>query len=389
MKAFLFKISFGFFFFYAVSVFSQAIKTFEGNYKEGMATYQYYEKDLKKVFEGRFSYSKKGINSITIEGAFEHDRKVGEWVYQRKAAKNQLVFTNKGNYSNGRRNGAWDYTVINTISGKVTKNNRTLHFKNDTLVGAVALKVINGQLDTNGKFIGHWKVLSRNYILEADFANNILISLKKYSSLDNHLVTDYFVKGGEETITNLSKFPMPLVRYHLGNSGQGFNFNQVYGINDTDASLQQDVFMDFFDAITNEINTIENNFIELNKYVLVNPQIVLKPGTLLEPLAEEKGVVYEIGSLDVTPEFEGGMASFKTFIAKNCDFNENAQGMLLAQFIVETDGSLSTIKILREVGFGTGKELTRVLMLSPKWSPGLIKGVAVRTVYTIPITITN
>ena len=60
-------------------------------------------------------------------------------------------------------------------------------------------------------------------------------------------------------------------------------------------------------------------------------------------------------------------------------------GGVTLRFIVEKDGSLSNIRIIRDAGMGTGEEAVRVLQNSVKWKPGMNKGEAVRVEYTLPI----
>ena len=62
-------------------------------------------------------------------------------------------------------------------------------------------------------------------------------------------------------------------------------------------------------------------------------------------------------------------------------------GKVYVTFVVEKDGSLTDIKVIRDIGFGTGKEAIRVLKSSPKWTPGEKNGKKVRVLYSIPITI--
>ena len=54
---------------------------------------------------------------------------------------------------------------------------------------------------------------------------------------------------------------------------------------------------------------------------------------------------------------------------------------------VEKDGSLTDIKVIRDIGYGTGKEAIRVLKKCPKWTPGEQNGKKVRVLYSLPITI--
>jgi hypothetical protein len=62
-------------------------------------------------------------------------------------------------------------------------------------------------------------------------------------------------------------------------------------------------------------------------------------------------------------------------VDKNFKIEEkDIKGKIYTTFIIEKDGSISDIKILRDLGYGTGKEIIRVLKLSPKWSPGIKDG---------------
>ena len=63
------------------------------------------------------------------------------------------------------------------------------------------------------------------------------------------------------------------------------------------------------------------------------------------------------------------------------------KGKVFVTFVVEIDGTLTNIKVLRDLGFGTGKEAIRVLEQSPKWIPGRQKGMIVRSTYSLPIDI--
>ncbi|MCD0464057.1 energy transducer TonB [Flavobacterium sp. ENC] len=94
------------------------------------------------------------------------------------------------------------------------------------------------------------------------------------------------------------------------------------------------------------------------------------------------------------PEFPGGMVEFYKFIGKNFKMPAEAsknkiEGKVLMEFMVEKDGSLSEIKIIKDLGNGLGDEATRVLKLSPKWNPATQEGKPVRVTYALPITIKN
>ena len=91
------------------------------------------------------------------------------------------------------------------------------------------------------------------------------------------------------------------------------------------------------------------------------------------------------------PTFPGGSTEFGKFLAANVKYPKaareaNIQGRVIASFIVEEDGSLSDIKIMRGIGYGADEEAERVLKLSPKWNPGTQDGKPVRTAYSVPIS---
>jgi hypothetical protein len=105
---------------------------------------------------------------------------------------------------------------------------------------------------------------------------------------------------------------------------------------------------------------------------------------------EVQETVYNAAGIDVKPEFPGGISKFQDFVDKKFKVDEkDLRGRIYSTFIVEKNGSLSDIKILRDLGYGTGKELIRVLKLSPKWKPGIKDGQKVRCLYSIPYKINS
>lgn len=88
----------------------------------------------------------------------------------------------------------------------------------------------------------------------------------------------------------------------------------------------------------------------------------------------------------------GGMQDFymkfaNKFKAPIINDRSISQVRVMLSFVVEKDGSLSDIKVLRDPGYGVGDEVVRVLRSMNKWKPALNKGEVVRTQFTLPITI--
>ena len=94
-------------------------------------------------------------------------------------------------------------------------------------------------------------------------------------------------------------------------------------------------------------------------------------------------------SVEQKPEFPGGMQKFYEYVGNNYKTPRTfkGSGKVIAQFVVEKDGSLSNVKIVKNPGLGTAEEAVRVLEKSPKWSPGVQNGRAVRVLYTLPISL--
>ncbi len=89
------------------------------------------------------------------------------------------------------------------------------------------------------------------------------------------------------------------------------------------------------------------------------------------------------------PKFPGGVLAFYKFVGANFKIPTELKGggKIYLTFMVEKDGSLSEFEILKDVGFGSGEEVIRVLKLSPKWIPGKENNETVRVKYSLPIQV--
>jgi TonB family protein len=91
------------------------------------------------------------------------------------------------------------------------------------------------------------------------------------------------------------------------------------------------------------------------------------------------------------PEFPGGNNELMKYLTSSIKYPAEAvesafQGRVVVSFIVNKDGSISDIKVLRGVASALDKEAIRVVSAMPKWIPGKMKGEAVRVKYTLPVT---
>jgi periplasmic protein TonB len=95
--------------------------------------------------------------------------------------------------------------------------------------------------------------------------------------------------------------------------------------------------------------------------------------------------------LDKLPEYPGGINKFYQYVGNNFErasLEDAIEVTVLVSFVIEIDGSITDIKILRNPGYGMDKEAIRVLKSSKtKWKPGIMNGEKVRTLYTLPIKV--
>jgi protein TonB len=104
---------------------------------------------------------------------------------------------------------------------------------------------------------------------------------------------------------------------------------------------------------------------------------------------EEETKVFDV--VEQMPSFPGGDAELMKFLSSHIKYpvvaEENGiQGRVIAQFVVERDGSISDVKVIKSVDPSLDKEAIRVLKSMPKWIPGKQNGAPVRVKYTVPVT---
>ena len=102
----------------------------------------------------------------------------------------------------------------------------------------------------------------------------------------------------------------------------------------------------------------------------------------------QEKVIFQV--VEEMPEFPGGMGEAMKFLAKNIKYPISAQqakieGRVIVQFVVERDGSVSDVKVMRGVSPELDAEAIRVVSMMPKWIPGKQRGKAVAVKYTMPI----
>lgn len=115
---------------------------------------------------------------------------------------------------------------------------------------------------------------------------------------------------------------------------------------------------------------------------------VVFEGPAVEIPEEKEEEIFTI--VEQMPEFNGGMAELMAYIGKNTNYPSQArrmgvEGTVYVQFVIEVDGSVSTVEIVRGIGAGCDEEATRIIKNMPKWKPGKQNGDPVKVRFVLPI----
>ena len=107
------------------------------------------------------------------------------------------------------------------------------------------------------------------------------------------------------------------------------------------------------------------------------------------PKHEEENKVFDV--VEQMPSFPGGQSALMSWLSQNIKYpviaaENGVQGRVVVQFVVEKDGSITDVKVVRSVDPSLDKEASRVVKSMPHWIPGKQNGSAVRVKYTVPVS---
>ena len=130
--------------------------------------------------------------------------------------------------------------------------------------------------------------------------------------------------------------------------------------------------------------------IEVELDVEVTEETVVEE-IVFEEAPEEENVDEIFTIVEESASFPGGIKAFYEFLGKNMKYPRQAQrmgieGRVYVQFVVERDGSLTDIVVVKGIGAGCDEEAIRVLKNSPKWKPGKQRGKPVRQKMVQPVS---
>ena len=124
---------------------------------------------------------------------------------------------------------------------------------------------------------------------------------------------------------------------------------------------------------------------DANGEILKAKEVIAEPEP---PKHEEENKVFDI--VEQQPMFPGGPAALMKYLSEHTKYpvvaQENGvQGRVTVQFVVEKDGSISDVHVLRGVDPSLDKEAVRVVKSMPRWTPGKQNGITVRVNYRVPV----
>lgn len=149
--------------------------------------------------------------------------------------------------------------------------------------------------------------------------------------------------------------------------------------------------------VSQEIEIVEDD-VEIENEVEINAEAT--ESTVVEdfiapPVVEEEVVpeeeIFQI--VEEMPSPKGGMEALYTFLSENIRYpylamESGIQGRVYVTFVVEKDGSITDVKVVRGIGGGCDEEAVRVVKALPKWNPGKQRGRPVRVLYSVPVNFT-
>ncbi|MBR5910924.1 MAG: energy transducer TonB [Bacteroidales bacterium] len=143
------------------------------------------------------------------------------------------------------------------------------------------------------------------------------------------------------------------------------------------------------DSTEMQNDSISNDTIPEDTFLLESDVLATTDGYVVSWTdVPEELEVYQI--VDEMPGFPEGEEKLMEFLTKNIEYPKEAreagiQGRVFVGFVIEKDGSIGDVKVLRGIGHGCDEEAVRVVKSMPNWKPGKLYGEVVRVSYQIPV----
>ena len=136
--------------------------------------------------------------------------------------------------------------------------------------------------------------------------------------------------------------------------------------------------------------------VEIEEKIEVNFDVDVKETTVIAEVAIKEVVIEEekadqiFDVVETQPNPPGGMSGWNKYLSNNLKYPTQArrmgvEGTVIVVFVINTDGSIQDVEVLRGIGGGCDEEAVKVVTKAPKWEPGKQRGKPVRTRMRLPI----
>jgi len=135
---------------------------------------------------------------------------------------------------------------------------------------------------------------------------------------------------------------------------------------------------------------------EIEEEIEVDLDVEITEETVVEDIVFDAPVEEEVADeiftiVEDQPQPKGGMAAFYEYIGKKLKYPAQArrmgiEGKVFVEFVVDKDGSITSVKAIKGIGAGCDEEAIRVIQTAPKWNPGKQRGRPVKVRMILPIT---
>ena len=112
--------------------------------------------------------------------------------------------------------------------------------------------------------------------------------------------------------------------------------------------------------------------------------LIVSTETLLPEKNVDTHVIYQASEVETLPDFPGGRDALYTFIGENLNYHAYYEGIVVCSFIIEKDGSISNVEIVKSLYPEANNEVVRIIKSMPQWIPGEQNGEKVRVKYLLP-----
>ncbi len=220
------------------------------------------------------------------------------------------------------------------------------------------------------------------FLFSKTYSQSVLdLNAISISSTEDSREKPSFPKGND-IFLNLLKEKV-LIPENLKNENETFVFSFKVG---KDGSLSK--FLNLGktnEKIFEDVKRITISLGPWNPTLDNNNKPIESTATIMIPLFDEI-----FTAVEQQPEFIGGQSAMYKYITDNMKYpelakNSKIQGRVFVKFVVEKDGSIGYVDILKGIGFGCDEEAKRLIKSMPKWNPGKMYGKVQRVFYNIPV----